>query len=112
MNKIKLISYIPLLFMLLFGVETRAANRIYSDPQECQVRGSIAIPLKMDNTEEIVAAEFDVTLPDGLSAVLDGSTWILKGERLQDHAVVTKKMGSTYKVVVYSISGKTIRSKL
>ena len=109
MNKINSISLFTLLFMLLFGVETQAANRVYSDPQECQVRGSIAIPLKMDNTDEIVAAEFNVALPNGLSPVLDGSTWMLKGERLQDHAVVTKKMGSIYKVVVYSIGGKNIR---
>lgn len=109
MNKINPISIISLLLMLLLGMETRAANIVYSDPQECPVKGSIAIPLKMDNAGEVVAAEFDVTLPNGLSAVLDGSTWMLKGERLQDHAVVSKKMGGKYKVVVYSISGKNIR---
>ncbi len=109
MNKTNPIYLIPLLFMLMFGMEMKADNRIYSDPQECPVNGNIAIPLKMDNAGEVVAVEFDVALPSALSAVLDGTNWMQKGERLQDHAVVTKKMGSAYKVVIYSISSKTIR---
>ncbi len=109
MNKINSISIISLILMLVFGMGTKAANIVYSDPQECPVNGNIAIPLKMDNDKEVVAVEFDVALPSALSAVLDGTNWMQKGERLQDHAVVTKKMSSTYKVVIYSISSKTIR---
>ncbi len=96
-------SYILLLLAMLIGVagaEAQNSNRLIIPDLTALAGSTIALPISMDNSSEIVAVEFDLQLPEG--STLDVDTKHLSN-RAVDHEIRFKaKGGNTYHCLIYS----------
>lgn len=68
--------------------------------------GNITLPVNMDNTDNITALQFDLTLPAGVTIAKNskGKYIVEKTSRCADHTLSASKPGdaNTYKVLLYS----------
>lgn len=82
------------------GMKAQDNNRLVLPDLTTLAGTTVALPLNMDNTAEVVAVEFDIQLPEG--STLDPTTSKLSN-RAADHAVRFKAMGNdTYHCLIYS----------
>jgi len=82
------------------GMKAQDNNRLTLPDLATLPGKTVALPLNMDNTAEVVAVEFDIQLPEG--STLDPTTSKLSN-RSADHAVRFKAMGNdTYHCLIYS----------
>ena len=92
-------SLIALVLMTIAGgltTETRADNRLYIEPVVGKVGGTVNIPVYLDNSDDIVAAQFDVTLPFNIPS--DGV--VTMSNRSNGHAVSSSVNGKTITVML------------
>ena len=72
----------------------------------------VVLPVSMNNTEDITALQFDLTLPAGVSIAVNskGKYIVAKTERCADHTLSTSKPGeeNVYKVLLYSTEVESI----
>ncbi len=75
-----------------------------SNTEVCKGR-QITLPVNMNNTENITAIQFDLTLPAGVSIAKNtqGKYIVEKTERCADHTLNVSKLGdaNVYKVLLY-----------
>ncbi|MGM9734297.1 MAG: CARDB domain-containing protein, partial [Prevotella sp.] len=101
-------SLIALVLMTIAGgltTETRADNRLYIEPVVGKVGGTVNIPVYLDNSDDIVAAQFDVTLPFNIPA--DGV--VTMTNRSNGHAVSSSVSGKTITVMLTSMENKKLK---
>ena len=87
------------------GAEVKADNSLFIDPVVGHVGKTVYIPVSLDNTDEVVAAQFDVTLPFAMPN--DGV--ITMTNRQNGHAVSSRISGKTVTVLLSSMENKAIR---
>ena len=87
------------------GAEAKADNSLFIDPVVGHVGKTVYIPVSLDNTDEVVAAQFDVTLPFAMPN--DGV--ITMTNRQNGHAVSSRISGKTVTVLLSSMENKAIR---
>lgn len=101
-------SLIALVLMTIAGgltTETRADNRLYIEPVVGKVGGTVNIPVYLDNSDDIVAAQFDVTLPFNIPS--DGV--VTMSNRSNGHAVSSSVNGKTITVMLTSMENKKLK---
>ena len=101
-------SLITLVLMTIAGgltTETRADNRLYIEPVVGKVGGTVNIPVYLDNSDDIVAAQFDVTLPFNIPS--DGV--VTMSNRSNGHAVSSSVNGKTITVMLTSMENKKLK---
>ena len=101
-------SLIALVLMTIAGgltTETRADNRLYIEPVVGKVGDTVNIPVYLDNSDDIVAAQFDVTLPFNIPS--DGV--VTMTSRSNGHAVSSRVNGNTITVMLSSMENKKLK---
>ena len=101
-------TLIALVLMTIAGgltTETRADNRLYIEPVVGKVGGTVNIPVFLDNSDDIVAAQFDVTLPFNIPS--DGV--VTMSNRSNGHAVSSSVNGKTITVMLTSMENKKLK---
>ena len=101
-------SLIALVLMTIAGgltTETRADNRLYIEAVVGKVGGTVNIPVYLDNSDDIVAAQFDVTLPFNIPS--DGV--VTMSNRSNGHAVSSSVNGKTFTVMLTSMENKKLK---
>ena len=96
------------LLMAILSMNTMAqGGNVLSVPDVTAQAGVEAlIPIMLDNEGDVVAMEFDITLPEGF--VVESNA--ILSNRCEDHAVVMRGIGEqTYKAMLYSPSNKPLR---
>ncbi|MCM1312309.1 MAG: hypothetical protein NC252_05345 [Roseburia sp.] len=94
-----------LICVLLSGIAT-ARNNTLSIPDVSVAQGkSISLPVNLDNTEDVVAVQFTLAVPEGIT--LDVSSALLS-ERSDGHVVNIQKVGTgKYMAMVFSSKNKS-----
>ena len=96
-------SFLISIFFLLLGVFTaQAQDNKLSIPQVTIAPGeTIALPVNLDNTADIVALQFTLTIPDGFQLSEQAGL----SERLVQHQMKMKAVGTNkYMVMIFSSS--------
>lgn len=102
--------YTTILFLLLSVVSAVAQNNTLSIPDVSVAQGrSISLPIQLDNTADVVAVQFTLTLPNGLT--LTPSTAELT-ERAEGLTVTMNQIADNkYMAMVYSMSNECIKGR-
>lgn len=102
---------IILIFACLFQMQFvfSQSNKLYISPTDCPLGKTTLVGMKMDNSSEVVAMQFNLHIPDVVS--LEPTLGIqLTEERKDDHTIsVTPKGNNNYLVVVMSGSNKPFK---
>ncbi len=105
---LRLLSLFALVLATFTGgvtLETQADNRLYIEPVVGKVGGTVNIPVYLDNDDDIVAAQFDVTLPFSIPS--DGI--VTMTNRANGHAVSSSVSGKTITVMLTSMENKKLK---
>lgn len=104
------VSFIALLAVLLLGSATAMGqtkeNIIVVNDFEGGIGKVINVPIYLNNTDEVIAAQFDITLP---FAIPSGGTPLLSTRANQHSASFSTLSGSSYRVVVMSVQNNALR---
>lgn len=97
-------------FLLMGVVSALGQNNTITIPDVSVAKGkSISLPVNMDNTADVVAVQFTLTVPNGLS--LSPATATLT-DRSDEHAVTFRAIGSNqYMAMVFSSKNKPIKGR-
>lgn len=87
------------------GGEARADNNLFVEPVVGGVGKTVYLPVSLTNADEVVAAQFDVTLPFAMPK--DGV--ITMTNRQNGHAVSARISGKTVTVLLSSMENKSIK---
>lgn len=96
---------------LLLGISNAfAQDNVLSIPDVLVPQGkSIALPINLNNTADVVALQFTLTTPEGIT--LDASSATLT-ERSNGHSVTFQKTGAnTYMAMVFSSNNNSIKGR-
>ena len=97
-------------FLLMGVVSALGQNNMITIPDVSVAKGkSISLPINMDNTADVVAVQFTLTVPNGLS--LSPATATLT-DRSDEHVVTFQSIGSNkYMAMVFSSKNKPIKGR-
>lgn len=102
-----------ILSVLLLAVGIICANaqsNTLSVPSVTSTPGkTISLPVNLDNTEEVVAVQFNLTLPDGLSLQCASASLTERGDGLS--VTMREVAENKYMAMVYSTTNKVIRGR-
>ena len=96
--------------MMLVGMSVNAQQRnVLIIPDMSMQSGTVQqLPVAIENTDELVAVQFDITLPEGFTAEAVGTGT----ERCDGHVVSIKSMGDRlYRVLLYSMTNRPLRGQ-
>ena len=96
---------LTLLAVLMSVVAKGQERNVLRVPDVTVQIGQVQLPVAIENTDEIVAAQFDLTLPTGLTAGTEAVTT----NRCDGHTVIIRNMGATrYRVMLYSDANRPL----
>ena len=99
-----------MLFMALvtiFSMKAQTSNRLVIPDVTVQL-GQTQLPVYIENMDEIVAAQFDLTLPTGMTAEAVGTL----SNRGDDHQVIVRTMGGQrWRVLLYSAQNRPLKGQ-
>lgn len=97
------------LLTTLIGLSARAQQRnVLQVPDVTTQRGNVQLPVNIENTDEIVGAQFDLTLPTGITAENVG----VLANRSDGHTVTVNHLASgVYRVLLHSGSNRPLRGQ-
>lgn len=99
------------LCILLMGIASALGqNNTISIPDVYVAKGkTISLPINMDNTADVVAIQFTLTVPNGLT--INPSTAVLT-DRSDNHSVTLQSVGGNkYMAMVFSSQNKAIKGR-
>ena len=97
--------------ILLMGVSSALGqNNTITIPDVSVAKGkSISLPINMDNTADVVAIQFTLTVPNGLTL---NSTTATLTDRSDEHSIALQSVGSNkYMAMVFSSKNKAIKGR-
>lgn len=99
--------YAALVVMLLAALAATAQTNTLTIPDVWVEKGkSMELPVNMDNTADVVAVQFTLTVPDGVTLYPDAA---VMSERSDGHVVTVKKTGdSQYMAMIFSPENKPV----
>lgn len=98
------------LFMGLASALKAQTNKLYIPDVSIQPGKSIALPVYVDNSSEIVAAQFTLQLPEALALSTEGAS--MDENRSDGHTVTVRKLGSNkYMFMVMSPKNAAIKGR-
>ena len=100
---------IAIILMITLGMSAKAQQRNVLQIPEVSVNiGKVELPISVENTDEITGIQFDITLPQGVTAENQGRLT----NRGENHSITVNKMGSgAYRVIIYSSSNSRIQGQ-
>ena len=88
-------------------------NAIGADNVMGFVGSNITLPILMKNTESIIGMQFDLTLPEGVSVVLDNDNeymFLLTNRAASSHSIIAEKMSDgSYRILVSSLQNSKFK---
>lgn len=98
-----------MLLMTLFGMSVEAQQRnVLQIPDLTTQIGNVQLPVSIENTDEIVGAQFDLTLPEGVTAESVGRL----ANRSDGHTVTISRLsGGAYRVLLHSGTNRPLRGQ-
>lgn len=98
-----------MLLMTLVGMSAEAQQRnVLQLPDVTTQIGNVQLPVSIENTDEIVGAQFDLTLPDGVTAETTG----VLANRSDGHTVTVSRLNSgAYRVLLHSAQNRPLRGQ-
>ncbi len=106
----KTVRYIFLtMFVAMCAMSMKAQQRnVLMVPDMRTQTGNVQLPIAIENTDEIVGAQFDITLPSGVTANAVGTM----SNRSDGHSVtVTKVSSGAYRVLLHSTQNLPLRGQ-
>ncbi|MBR4563856.1 MAG: hypothetical protein IKO26_05330, partial [Paludibacteraceae bacterium] len=102
-------KYLCMLFALAVSVTATAqtANKLSVGAVQLEPNTSISLPFSMDNNSEIVAVQFNLTVPQGVT--LDLSSLTLSDRKADHQAIVRNTTAGGYTFMVYSPTNAAIQ---
>jgi len=98
---------LTLLTLMSVGIWAQQKN-VLSVPDAKVSIGQAQLPVAIENTDEIVAIQFDLTLPSTISA---GTNGVLTN-RCDDHTIIIRNIEATrYRVMLYSDNNLPLRAQ-
>lgn len=100
---------IAIILMITLGMSAKAQQRNLLQMPDVSVNiGKVELPISVENTDEITGIQFDITLPQGVTAENQGRLT----NRGENHSITVNKMGSgAYRVIIYSSSNSRIQGQ-
>ena len=97
------------LLMALVGMSAEAQQRnVLQVPDVTTQAGNVQLPVSIENTDEIVGAQFDLTLPSGVTAEAVG----IMANRSDGHSVTVSRLSSgVYRVLLHSSQNRPLRGQ-
>lgn len=97
------------LLMALFAIGATAQQRnVLHIPDIATQVGNIQLPINIENTDEIVGVQFDITLPAGVTAETTG----VQTTRSSNHTITVSRLGSgAYRVLMHSLQNSPLRGQ-
>lgn len=97
------------LLMALVGMSAEAQQRnVLQVPDVTTQAGNVQLPVSIENTDEIVGAQFDLTLPSGVTAEAVGTM----ANRSDGHSVTVSRLSSgVYRVLLHSSQNRPLRGQ-
>lgn len=92
-----------LIAVMAVGAKAQTVNKLIVPDVTVQI-GQAELPVAIENTDELVAVQFDLVLPEGFSANYEGRL----SNRSDGHKVTIGYMGDYYRVMVHSSSNSAI----
>ena len=109
------IMLILVLASLATGMSAQQRRNVLTIPDATVQIGQVQLPIVIENTDELVAAQFDITLPEGVTTKTTGSngapgnSGIAPTVRAAGHTVIVRSMGGTrYRVMLFSNENQPI----
>ena len=98
-----------MLLMTLIGMSVQAQQRnVLQIPDLTTQIGNVQLPVSIENTDEIVGAQFDLTLPEGVTAESVGRL----ANRSDGHTVTISRLsGGAYRVLLHSGTNRPLRGQ-
>lgn len=98
-----------MLLMTLIGMSVQAQQRnVLQIPDLTTQTGNVQLPVSIENTDEIVGAQFDLTLPEGVTAESVGRL----ANRSDGHTVTISRLsGGAYRVLLHSSQNRPLRGQ-
>lgn len=110
-SNMKYRHFLSIVCVLLFGVgSVFGQNNTIKIPDVSVEKGKfISLPVNMDNTADVVAVQFTLTVPSGLT--LNTATAALT-DRSDDHTVTLQSVGNNkYMAMIFSSKNKAIKGR-
>ena len=104
-------SFLTLLLLLLASAMATAqgVNTLSVPDIETPAASSVQVPVQLDNTDQVVAMQFTLTVPAGVT--LDTGSPAMT-QRAADHTAVVRQMATgTYMVMVYSPTNAALQGR-
>lgn len=100
--------FLTLLMSLMgMGAEAQQQNVLQVPDVTTQI-GNVQLPVSIKNTDEIVGAQFDLTLPEGVTAEATG----VLANRSDGHTVTVSRLSSgAYRVLLHSAQNRPLRGQ-
>ena len=97
------------MFVAMCAMSMKAQQRnVLMVPDMRTQTGNVQLPIAIENTDEIVGAQFDITLPSGVTANAVGTM----SNRSDGHSVtVTKVSSGAYRVLLHSTQNLPLRGQ-
>ena len=97
------------LLMALFAISAEAQQRnVLQLPDISTQVGNIQLPINIENTDEIVGAQFDITLPEGITAEPNG----VPTNRSNNHTITVSRLSNgAYRVLLHSLQNAPLRGQ-
>lgn len=97
------------LLMAVVGMSAEARQRnVLQVPDVTTQAGNVQLPVSIENTDEIVGAQFDLTLPSGVTAEAVGTM----ANRSDGHSVTVSRLSSgVYRVLLHSSHNRPLRGQ-
>lgn len=107
MRSIKYI--IVTILMITLGMSAKAQQRNVLQMSDVSVNiGKAELPISVENTDEIAGVQFDIMLPQGVTADNKGRLT----NRGENHSITINKLGSgAYRVIIYSSSNSPLQGQ-
>ena len=98
-------KYIILGVCTLLGVTSWAQNTLNAPATlESKAGNSISVPISMENSEDVVAVQFDVQLPFSMTS---GQKPTLNESRSKGHSIATRYLGSNkFTILITNLENK------
>lgn len=94
------------IFLLAAPAGLKAQNIIYLPDISALPETTVSLPVYLKNTSSIVAAQFELTVPQGVTIDETSGTMSNRGD---GHAVNIKLNGNRYRVMVFSPDNRPVR---
>ncbi len=99
---------ISILLLMVFAMNAKAQrdNRLMIEDVVVRPGATAQLPVVVTNTDNVVAVEFDLTLPSGITM----EETVGQTDRMDGHQTTIRNLGdNTYKVMLFSPTNKPIR---